>query len=573
MSQTEPEGEITETLKPKRRFLRFVVRIVVPCLVLWMCWTGASKGYRWFKRYQASRLAVMAENYAKKEKWSEAVMSADTALSLNPLQPQALRFMAEIMAAQGRFNEAMELYGRLFFSGRGTLEDLKLQALNAVRAGYNEPAEYLATLVAERGEPGFPYIVKAEIHSVRGEKAQALEQLRKAVAVSHSNYTSMVLVRFLLANKQVREGDPEVYGLLSKMKKGTDEIVLDALSMGLAANIVPREARLEWLQKIRSHPIKRAKSQLLADTAEVEIDPASKPRVVADLVVRMKEETIANRLQAAQWLLWQGAPSEALGLLSVQEAMSSAATMRSWIDAAAALGHWEEMAKVLATPGNPLPAHMAMIYNARALKMSGHQPEGDALYRAALEKYKDKYEETLAILEYLERSGEYGLFDETLKPLLARPESALETLSRLIPVVQDQRDSVRLRQILALAQAEPSLAQNTAILNDVDYLELVLGRQIDLKKIEARFEVSPEDMPTRFTYALALLKDGKKSQALSLLMKDLVPLGQLTPSQLAILSQALALNGKKQDAIAVGSLIPAARLSAQEIEMLAKSLQ
>ncbi|NBR49338.1 hypothetical protein EBU02_10935 [bacterium] len=281
MSQTEPEGEITETLKPKRRFLRFVVRIVVPCLVLWMCWTGASKGYRWFKRYQASRLAVMAENYAKKEKWSEAVMSADTALSLNPLQPQALRFMAEIMAAQGRFNEAMELYGRLFFSGRGTLEDLKLQALNAVRAGYNEPAEYLATLVAERGEPGFPYIVKAEIHSVRGEKAQALEQLRKAVAVSHSNYTSMVLVRFLLANKQVREGDPEVYGLLWKMKKGTDEIALDALSMGLAANIVPREARLEWLQKIRSHPIKRAKSQLLADTAEVEIDPASKPRVVA----------------------------------------------------------------------------------------------------------------------------------------------------------------------------------------------------------------------------------------------------------------------------------------------------
>ncbi|NBR49337.1 hypothetical protein EBU02_10930 [bacterium] len=179
----------------------------------------------------------------------------------------------------------------------------------------------------------------------------------------------------------------------------------------------------------------------------------------------------------------------------------------------------------------------------------------------------------MAILEYLQRSGEHGLCDETLKPLLARPESALETLSRLIPVVQDQRDSVRLRQILALAQAEPSLAQNTAILNDVDYLELVLGRQIDLKKIEARFEVSPEDMPTRFTYALALLKDGKKSQALSLLMKDLVPLGQLTPSQLAILSQALALNGKKQDAIAVGSLIPAARLSAQEIEMLAKSLQ
>lgn len=422
MSQTKPEGEITETLKPKRRFLRFVVRIVVPCLVLWMCWTGATKGYHWFKRYQASRLAVMAENYAKKEKWSEAVMSADTALTLNPVQPKALRFMAEIMAAQGSFNEAMELYGRLYFNAGGTLQDLTLQALNAVRAGYNDPAEYLATLVAERGERGFPYIVKAEIHSVRGEKAQALEQLRKAVEVSDSNYVTMALVRFLLANKQVREGDPEVYGLLVKMKMGSDEIALDALSIGLAANIVPREARLEWLQKIRSHPIKRAKSLLLADTAEVEIDPASKTRLVADLVVKMKGETIENRLQAAQWLLWQGAPSEALGLLPVQDAMSSAATMRSWIDATAALGRWDDMAKVLAAPGNPLPAHMAMIYNARAFKMSGHKPDGDALYLAALEKYKDKYEETLAILEYLQRSGEYGIFDESLKPLLARPE-------------------------------------------------------------------------------------------------------------------------------------------------------
>jgi hypothetical protein len=56
-------------------------------------------------------------------------------------------------------------------------------------------------------------------------------------------------------------------------------------------------------------------------------------------------------------------------------------------------------------------------------------------------------------------------------------------------------------------------------------------------------------------------------------MKDLVPLVQLTPSQLAILSQALALNGNKKDAIAVGSLIPAARLSVKEIKMLAKSLQ
>ena len=136
--------------------------------------------------------------------------------------------------------------------------------------------------------------------------------------------------------------------------------------------------------------------------------------------------------------------------------------------------------------------------------------------------------------------------------------------------MQDQRDSVRLRQILAFALAEPSLAQNRAILNDVDYLELVLGRQIDIKKIEARLEASPDDIPTRFTYALALLKDEKKSQSLSLLMKDLVPLGQLTPSQLGILAQALALNGKKQDAIAVGSLIPAARLSVHEIEMLAK---
>ena len=565
---------ITKVLQKPRaaRFRKMLVWVVCIGLALTGILFALSKIYGWAKRFQAGRLAQMAEGYAKQGKMQEAVMSADTALRLDPRQPTALRFMAELFEADGRSNQAMELYGRLYQSGGGTLEDLKKQALHALSAGYTEPATYLAQLVAEKGEPDFPLLLEAEIKTRNGETTEALEILRQAVDLHGGRSSRLALLRLLLAMPNADNREIDIRTQLMQLKDGTDAAALEALAVGASSDLLPPETRLEWIKKIRQHPIKRLPLLLFADTTEVQLDPASQPRVAAELVQRVRGKSLQDRLQAAQWLLWKGQPQDAVEILPLKDALTRADAMRTWVDLAAAIGEWNTLRDALAVPTNPLPRHISKIYTARAFKMSGRDAEGDALYRAALEEYKDKPAESLEMLEYLHRSGEYGLFDTSLPYQLTKPGNAMAAMQSLVPVVAEARDSTRLRQLFQMAQDCETLKDNNLILNDAAYLDLILGRVTNTAALEKRFQENPADPAVRFTLALARLQQGKKLPALTLLQQANIPPQNLATNQLLILASVLASNNETEKAVAVARLIPAVKISNQELEVLKSQL-
>ena len=561
------------TEKPRAaRFRRLLLWVVCIGVALTGILFALSKSYGWAKRFQAVRLAQMAEGYAEQGKMQEAVMSADTALRLDPLQPTALRFMAELFEADGRSNQAMELYGRLYQSSGGTLEDLKKQALHALSAGYTEPATYLAQLVAEKGEPDFPLLLEAEIKTRNGETTEALEILRQAVDLHGGRSSRLALLRLLLAMPNADNREIDIRTQLMQLKDGTDAAALEALAVGASSDLLPPESRLEWIKKIRQHPIKRLPLLLFADTTEVQLDPASQPRVATELVQRVRGKSLQDRLQAAQWLLSKGQPRDAVEILPLKDALTRADSMRTWVDLAAAIGEWNTLRDALAVPTNPLPRHISKIYTARAFKMSGRDAEGDALYRAALEEYKDKPAESLEMLEYLHRSGEYGLFDTSLPYQLTKPGNAMATMQSLVPVVAEARDSTRLRQLFQMAQDCETLKDNNLILNDAAYLDLILGRVTDTAALEKRFQENPADPAVRFTLALARLQQGKKLPALTLLQQANIPPQNLAANQLLILASVLASNNETEKAVAVARLIPAVKISNQELEVLKSQL-
>ena len=565
---------ITKVLQKPRaaRFRKMLVWVVCIGLALTGILFALSKSYGWAKRFQAGRLAQMAGAYAEQGKMQEAVMSADTALRLDPRQPTALRFMAELFEADGRSNQAMELYGRLYQSGGGTLEDLKKQALHALSAGYTEPATYLAQLVAEKGEPDFPLLLEAEIKARNGENAEALDLLRQAVSLHGGRSSRLALLQLLLKTPNADNRNSEISEQLMQLKDGTDAAALEALAVGASSDLLPPESRLEWIKKIRQHPIKRLPLLLFADTTEVQLDPASQPRVAAELVQRVRGKSLQDRLQAAQWLLWKGQPRDAVEILPLKDALTRADAMRTWVDLAAAIGEWNTLRDALTVPTNPLPGHISKIYTARAFKMSGRDAEGDALYRAALEEYKDKPAESLEMLEYLHRSGEYGLFDTSLPYQLTKPGNAMATMQSLVPVVAEARDSTRLRQLFQMAQDCETLKDNNLILNDAAYLDLILGRVTDTAALEKRFQENPADPAVRFTLALARLQQGKKLPALTLLQQANIPPQNLAANQLLILASVLAANKEPEKAVAVARLIPAVKISNQELEVLKSQL-
>jgi thioredoxin-like negative regulator of GroEL len=557
---------------PRSRLRKLLVWLVCAAILAGVFFLALPKTYGWAKRFQAARLAKMAEGYAADGKMQEAMMSADTALRLDPKQPGALRFMAEIFEADGRSNQAMELYGRLYQSGGGTLEDLKKQALNALRAGYTDPANYWAQLVAEKGEPDFPAVLQAEVKVRSGESAEALGILREAVSHHGGRNSRLALLRLLLAAPNADNRNAEISEQLLKLQDGSDAAALEALSVGVSTDLLPPETRLEWIKQIRQHPIKRLPLLLFTDTTEVQLDPASQLRVAAELVQRVRGRSLQDRLQAAQWLLWKGQPRDALEILPLKDALPRADAMRTWVDLAAAIGEWKTLREALAVPTNPLPGHISKIYTARAFKMSGRDAEGDALYRAALEEYKEKPAESVEMLEYLHRSGEYGLFDASLPYQLAKPGNAMVAMQSLVPVVAEARDSTRLRQLFQMAQDCETLKDNNLILNDAAYLDLVLGRPTDTAALEKRFQEHPSDPAVRFTLALAKLQQGQKLPALTLLQQANIPPQNLPPNQLLILASVLAANNEPEKAIAVARLIPAVKISNQELEILKSHL-
>ena len=314
-----------------------------------------------------------------------------------------------------------------------------------------------------------------------------LEILRQAVTLQGARSSRLALLRLLLAMPNADNREIDIRTQLMQLKDGTDAAALEALAVGVSSDLLPPETRLEWIKKIREHPMKRLPLLLRIDTTEVQLDPASVPRVAAELVQRVRGKSLQDRLQAAQWLLWKGQPRDAVEILPLKDALTKADAMRAWVDLAAAIGEWNTLREALAVPTNPLPGHISKIYTARAFKMSGREAEGDALYRSALEEYKDKPAESVEILEYLHRSGEYGLFDASLPYQLAKPGNAMAAMQRLVPVVAEARDSTRLRRLFQMAQGCETLKENHFILNDAAYLDLVLGRGTDTTVLEQRF--------------------------------------------------------------------------------------
>jgi Flp pilus assembly protein TadD len=357
-----------------------------------------------------------------------------------------------------------------------------------------------------------------------------------------------------------------------QLKDGTDAAALEALAVGASSDLLPPETRLEWIKKIREHPTKRLPLLLLANTTEVKLDPASKPRVARELAARVRGRGLEDRVQAVQWLLSQGQPRDAVEILPLKDVLTRADAMRAWVDLAAAIGEWNTLREALALSSNPLPGHISKIYTGRAFKMSGRDADGDAIYRAALEEYKDKPAETLDILEYLHRSGEYGLFDASLPYQLSNPGNAMAAMQSLVPVVAEARDSARLRQLFQMAQDCETLKDNNLILNDAAYLDLILGRATDTAALEKRFQEHPADPAVRFTLALAKLQQGQKRPALTLLQQANIPPQNLAANQLLILASVLAANKEPEKAIAVARLIPAVKISNQELEVLKSHL-
>jgi tetratricopeptide (TPR) repeat protein len=562
-----PLWKILLALLWQNRWLALIVAGVA-LVLFWGLPTAVRSVFRVAANSQSSKLARLGGEYIAKGNLEAARMSAETSLRLAPENPDALRLLASIFQTEGRTADAFEAYQKLSRTGYATLEEFKGFAILASQKGYTSIANWLATWVAQQGEPDFPFMMQAASLDSEGKKDEALAMLREGLAVSNSDLARRELARFLLANSEYGESNGEVYSLLKDVAKGDGTMGHEALVVGILSGVVPLEERPAWLERMRRHPLANEQTYAIANAVEVAADPSAKPRIVKALVTRVYGKSLDDRLLAARWLLRHGEAARVMEIIPLEQARSRPDALSIWLEAQAALGQWQMIHDAMGANMLSLPPSSGRLVYGQALKKIGRIDEGRSQYRQALLELGGDPDQLLPALAFLHSDGEKDLFRENVKPLLAREDTALKSVQQIAPAIQQEGDAAALRDFLQLTSDSGPLAKYSALLNEMAYLDLVLGRPVDHSSIDQRSANFPDNPAFRLTNALSQLHQGSKAKALLIAENPKLRARDLPPQHQLILACILAANGKTSEADQIAKPLSVAPLTVQERKML-----
>ena len=469
---------------PRPSLLR---RLLLPLLILAVL-CGAAYASYWaygkLKVRQSRHLTKMATDYLQKNKVAEAEMSLDTAIRLKPNNAEALRMLARLQGATGKGADSLETWQKLAASGGITLDDLAQYSMAASREGDQALAERLADAAATGGNTVLRHIMRANLLLSKNDIPGAEAEFRQAAESDTTGNSRAMLARFLLTQRLNAETAPEIREMLRDLSKRPDVIGLEALSTAITRCLVPPAELPVWIAALRVHPKAGAQALLLADATDIQLQPETKPVVLAKMLERMKGAPVDDRAAGMQFLILMKEPAKAAGLLTRDEALNKRETLAVWLDAQSLTQNWPAILDILAQPNLPLPDHLAKLYHGRALAMSGKEAEGRAAYSEALQETAGTKAEFLETLAYLNLAGEDQLFDQGLQSALSDPATAKESFIRILPSVAMRQDAARTRRAYKIAAAtSPELAKDLTLQNDLAYLSLLLCLPVDTKKI------------------------------------------------------------------------------------------
>jgi tetratricopeptide (TPR) repeat protein len=527
---------------------------------------GGAAALKAVHEWQSERLGNLSIEYAKKNQWQEASMSAETALRLNPNQPVALRQMAAFAASRGENAEARIFYERLSISGGATKEDLRGYAFAALRSGYGAEAKQIAAFLKEKGDEEFPLLLEAQELAANNEYKGVLEKLRQAASLQGADTAKLELARFLIANPNA-ETRRELAVLLNELSTNIGLVGAEALAMSFVASLVDTQSAPDRIQKLRNHPARTNDMELVADMAEASINPVALDDITERMKKRLAGAPIKDRVSAARWILAVGRPEVALSL--IPDFRASPDSMSLWIDAEAAQGRWESIAEELAKDSNPLPPHLALLYKGRALMMSGNEvSKVRPIFEEALSKSSASPDTLAETLAFLMASGEQDLFAKGFKTLFQNPQEAGANFDNFIFKVRGGGDALLMLDLFQMAQSASAPIINPNFADGADYYRLVLGKPIDVRLLEQRLKDDQGNQSTKYLQAFSLLRSNREKNSLAIVEEITVDPRSMTSQQNLIAALIYAANGRMVEANQRAELIPTSTLTIQELNLL-----
>ncbi|NJK92829.1 MAG: hypothetical protein HC904_14000 [Blastochloris sp.] len=522
--------------------------VLLLCLLIALAF-AARPGYRQLKTWRAHWFATQAETLLKEERQVEALQKAASAYQLSPYHPRVILLMARVYAPINP-NLALNFWLQLE-QQKALTDDTRHEFIRyCLSIRRFDLAQQQLNPLLQAPQPGeATLLLAAEMAALRGDREAAERHCQRILQLNPTQRKA----RFILAGLHFRSQDPQQLArgkqLLEALLDLNDEFSLQALiQLSRWPGLSPQE--LEKIRhQLRAHPQASEQDRLYADSLRIQIEPANRSRILQEVRELYASQPPPQRLEAARWFNQQRESAQVLQLLSLQEALQRQDLFLVWADAMALTRRWKELEQVLERENVPLERLVVSIFRARAVREQGDTERANILWNRALLESSNRPEILWYMAAYAEKLRAYDLAAATYRQLIRNGGSEKPAYASLVTLLQRQGNTRALRD--TLQQMHQRFPHDDTVLNDLTYLNLLLGENIPTSRQAARglVERNPTLMACRVTAALSALRVYQTEEAYtyyaSAQIKDL---RVLQPSWQALYAAILGAQGKTSEA-------------------------
>jgi tetratricopeptide (TPR) repeat protein len=601
------EGELADRRERQKKLLIIAGGIVV---ILILGYFSARPALNVVRAWQARRHADKAFAFIEQEKWNDARKEATAAYQLRSSEPQAIRAIARLLSRAGQA-DALNFWKQLATETTLTRSDLRDEASIALRSRELDVADNaIKKLVSDRGGGPTPsdWLLAADLAMQKQEFDTATSHLRRVFASTNASsrdqFQATIALDKIFATKEARDRT-EIFSRLAALSRGKDSTGLDALvALGqqiLAAQTAWKETAgvsvRQVIQGLETHPLAKPQHRLLAIDLKIHENPEQKETLTQQAIEQWKGGDHTALIALAAWLNAHGDHQLELDTISRQRAMENRDLFFQHVDALGALDRWDEIRRLIESEQFPLDPVVAHMYLARCFAQQNQMSGAENNWSRALEAAAGDPSKLMILADYAEKNGAFEVAGKAYEAVVAvAPKSRVGQQGRL-RVAYALRNTPKIHEILIeLLKLWPN---DLAIQNDEAYARLLLlpfdsstlhqrqsgsdqrqsgsdqpsisfdpSTTSELSSIqqlaEKLVEHNPTSLPHRTLLALALLKQNRGSEALSVYKDINVPKNALTTSSVAVHAGVLGATGHTEEAKTEFSHLPADKLLPEE---------
>jgi len=482
---------------------------------------SAPYAYRSFKTWRGESLANSAVRALSQGDLEGSRESIEAAYQLVPQNALVRKQLARVLHAHGK-SQSLEFWYRLAEDGLLNHDEL-IEYVNTALS-LKIPQEAMRIMEIMIKDPN----VRDEDFRMAMKVAYRLGDLNRIdefykMAIEH--HPEDYKAGLILASTFLQTGDPFRHAtaitVLDDLKKRKGEPSLSALKFLALSKHVSIEKRQDAIHQLLLSEDLLNNDYLDIQKMRIVISPNEKRKIIEEVLARFLKSDESQKIMLGRWLNQIHEYAMVLEMITEEQAKTNVELLGVYLDALAETQQWEVLIRILRDEANlPITHFVRQIYLFRSYKELASEEE--ALYHwnnTILQNsdVKSYYERLMKAGNYAEAMRYFNYAEIAYEKIKNNPLSAKQGYVALFRIARAEGKTARLGELLA--EMKPSYPHEQALINDINYYNLLLGKDVEQSTASALqlYTQHPKLMAYRVTMALALLRNNEADKANALL--------------------------------------------------------